>query len=188
MNDANFRISSNPANYRPVMTNHFEVTIFDLDGMINQADPEKAPIAESQLTLKIANDTFQGPQLNQQSVAIQRGNMTIEFPGRMDATQSTATFQVFANKSAFDILYSWKMASGNHENGQVGSPDEYWKRVEVDIMTGDKGTLVGTWTFDKCWISSLQEVTFDNKANEVKSVNITLKYFAPKYRSASIEQ
>lgn len=183
MNKANFYISANPANYRPVMTNHFEITVHDLDGMINWADPDKKPIADSELTLKIANKNFSGPNISQQSVAIQRGNTTIEFPGRIDAFSSTATFEVFVNKSAFDILYSWKMASGNQETGEVGNPSEYWKRVEIDVLTGDKGTLIGTWTYNNCWLQSLQEVTFDNGANEVKSCSVTLKYFAPRWRS-----
>lgn len=183
MNKANFYVSANPANYRPVMTNHFEVTVHDLDGMINWADPDKKTIVDSELTLKIANKNFSGPNISQQSVAIQRGNTTIEFPGRIDAFSSTATFEVFVNKSAFDILYSWKMASGNQETGEVGNPSEYWKRVEIDVLTGDKGTLIGTWTYNNCWLQSLQEVTFDNGANEVKSCSVTLKYFAPKWRS-----
>lgn len=187
MNGANLTISRNAGNYRPVMTNHFEVTIHDLDGMVNWADPEKGPIVDSELTLKIANKNFQGPQISQQSVSIARGNTTIEFPGRLDAFSSTATFEVFVTKSAFDILYSWKMASGNPETGEVGDPGDYWKKVDIDVMTGNKGTYVGTWTLNNCWISSLQEVAFDNSANEVKSCQITLKYFAPKWRRASAD-
>lgn len=188
MNNANFHIASNSGSYRPVMTNHFEVTIHDIADMVNQADPKKRKFSEldseADLTLKIANNTFQGPQFNQQAVAIQRGNTTIEFPGKMDAHSSNATFQVFANKSAFDILYSWKMLAGNHETGDVGDPSDYWKKVEIDVMTGNKGKIIGTWTFHNCWISALQEVTFDNGANEVKAVTITLRYFKPQWRNA----
>lgn len=186
MNDAAYRIASNPASYRPVMGNHFEVTVHDLDGMINWADPDKSLITESALTLKVANDTFQGPTLNQQAVSINKGNVTLEFPGRMDATQSTASFQVYVNKSAYDILYSWKMASGNHETGDVGAPSDYWKRVEVDVTTGNKGTLVGTWTLNNAWISSLQEITFSNADNSIKVANITLRYFKPTWRSYQV--
>ena len=180
-----FHIADKPQNYRPLTNNNFQLTVFGLDGMRNWAleDPE-AKLTDSDLTLKIGNKSFGGPKFSQQSLSITRGNLTIEFPGRIDAFQTTAVFQVFMNKSAWDILYSWKMASGNHETGDVGDPDDYWKTVEIDVTTGNKGTLVGTWVLNNCWLSELQEVTFDHESNEVKSVNITLKFFKPKWRTA----
>lgn len=180
--ESNLHIATNPESYRPVMTNHFDITIFGLDGMRNYASSDpKAVIKESKLTLSIATDTFQGPTISQQAIPINKGNLTIEFPGRMDAHTSTATFHVFVKKSAFDILYSWKMASGNNVNGLVGNPQDYWKVVEIDVTTGDKGLLVGTWRYQNCWLQSLQEVTFNNGANEVKTANVTMKYFRPQW-------
>lgn len=184
MNDALHRISANPRNYRPVMTNHFELTIHDLDGMINWADPDKGPIVDSDLTLKIATKSWAGPKLSQQSVKIQKYNLEMEFPGRMNAFESSMTFEVFVDKSAWDILYSWKMASGNQETGDVGDPWDYWKTVDVDVLTGNKNTLIGTWNLKNCWLSDLQEVTFDNAANDVKTAQVTMKYFSPSWRKA----
>lgn len=188
MNSANYTVAANPASYRPQMTNHFEMTIQGLEGMINQADPDKGPITDSVLTIKIANDTFKEPDLNQQAVGFSRGNTTFEFPGRMDANQTTATFHCMVDKNAYDILYSWKLASGNPETGDVGDPQDYMKTVIIDETSGNKAKLLSSWTLNYAWISSLSGAQFSNSANEIKNVQITLRFFKPQYRKYKAQQ
>lgn len=183
MNDATIHIATSGSSYKPVMTNHFIVTISGLDGMKDWTSPDAdALITDSELTLKVANQSFKEPTLQQTTVGIKRGNLEITFPGSINPMSSDATFQVFVNRSAYNALYSWKMLSGNHETGDVGDPNEYWKTVTVDITSGNKGTIYSTWTLPNAWISSLQGASFSNDSNEVKAVSITLHYFQPTYR------
>lgn len=186
-NDSCLIIASDGNAYHPVATNHFTVTIRLPETLINYADPRKRTFAEImstddlQLTLKVANDSIQEPTLNQQSLVYSKGNLSIEFPGRIDAFSGTANFHVFVTKSAYDILYSWKMAAGNHLTGEVGDPDEYWGEVQIDVTTGNKGTLVASWLWHNVWCNQLQGVTFSAAQNETKAVQIGMKYFRPEY-------
>lgn len=176
-------IASDGRAYHPVATNHFTVTINLPEGLINQADPEKRPFSksDSQLTLKVASDNIAEPSLQQQKLSYRKGNLSIEFPGSIDAFSSSANFHVFVTKSAYDILYSWKLASGNHITGEIGDPEDYWAEVMIDVTTGNKGTLVGTWTWHNCWVSALQGVTFDNNQNQPKTCQVTISYFKPEW-------
>lgn len=186
-NDYCLAIAGDPQSYHPVANNHFTVTIRLPEGLINQADPQKRPFAasESILTLKIANRDIKEPSFGQQTISIKKGNLEIAFPGTINAFSGTANFHVFVTKSAFDILYSWKMASGNHITGEVGDPEDYWAEVEIDVTTGNKGTLVGTWRLHNVWLSQLDGVTFSNESNEAKSVAVTMQFFKPEWEGGT---
>lgn len=183
--NATTNIAEDPTSYKPMMNNHYILTVTDLDGMRDYTKADTtAVISDSVLSLKIANQSFAEPSLQQGTVEIRKGNMSITFPGTINAMSSSATFQVYVSKSAYDILYSWKMASGNHETGEVGDPGEYWKTGTIDLVSGNRGTVYGTWTLNNLWISSLQGVTFSNDTSEIRSVTVTMHYYKPTYRSA----
>lgn len=186
MNDAVLNIANDPKSYHPVATNHFTVTFHMPEGLINQSDPEKRAFAKEDLilTLKIANDTIEEPRFTQQTLSYKKGNLSIEFPGSIDAFSGTARFHVFVSKSAYDVLYSWKMASGNHLTGEIGDPDSYWADVDIDVTTGNKGTLVGTWNWHNVWCNSLSGASFDNSASTPKTCEIGLKYIRPEWTSS----
>ena len=192
-NDSCLVIASDGNAYHPVATNHFTVTLRLPETLINYADPQRRRFTDLmstedlQLTLKIANDNISEPSLKQQSISYKKGNLTIEFPGSIDAFNGTANFHVFVTKSAYDILYSWKMAAGNHLTGEIGDPDEYWAEAQIDITTGNKGTLVGTWIWHNVWCNGLDGVTFDNNNNQTKAVRIEMKYFRPEYISGQYQ-
>lgn len=185
MKEAAFHISNNPAKYRPAMGNNFRVTIPGLEGILDKTSEEEGALLgeDTALTLKIANETFQEPTLSQQTVAVKRGNLTIEFPGQIDAFQSSSTFTCFIDSDSYGKLYAWKCQSGDHETGDVGDPQDYWKTVTIEHLTG-KGDLIGTWTLYNCWLSNLTGVTFTNNSAEVKTVSVTLRYFRPTWRKA----
>lgn len=192
-NDNCLAIAANPEDYHPLATNHFTITFSSLPAHLKNYALDGYPeFGEKLLTdstsgiplsLKIANETIAEPTLSQQTLKYSRGNLDIVFPGRIDSFNGNATFSVFVNKSAYDILYSLKMAAGNHLTGEVGDPDDYWFEVSIDVTTGNKGTLVGTWIWHNVWISNLQGVTFDNSANSTKQCTITMQYFRPEWKS-----
>ena len=187
-NDSVLVIASDGNAYHPVTTNNFTVTIHLPSTLVNYADPKKPLISDSLkdsiLTLKIANDSIAEPTFSQQKITYSKGNLSIAFPGRIDAFSGSANFHVFVTKSAYDILYSWKIASGNHLTGEVGDPDDYWGEVQIDVTTGNKGTLVGSWNLHKVWLSQLQGITFSNSANEAKTCSVTMEYFKPEWVGA----
>lgn len=186
--NATAHIAQNPKSYKPMMNNHYILTVTGLDGMRDYTKADKtAVISDSMLSLKIANQSFAEPNLQQGTVEIRKGNMSITFPGTINAMSSSASFQVYVSKSAYDILYSWKMASGNHEDGLIGDPDDYWKVGTLELVNGNKGTVYGTWALNNLWISSLQGVTFSNDTSEIRSVSVTMHYYAPTYRSGDGE-
>ncbi len=197
-NDACLVIANDGRAYHPVTNNNYTVTIKLPSNLINYADPKRRKFGEqaksaadgdeSILTLKVANDSFDEPSLSQSSLDYSKGNLTIRFPGRMEATSGTASFHVFVTKSAYDLLYSWKMASGNILTGEVGDPDDYWAEVQIDITTGNKGTLVGSWVLHNVWCRSLQGVKFSASGNEQRTVQITLEYFRPEYKNGTYEE
>lgn len=184
-------IAADPSKYHPVATNHFTVTFKLPEGLINQADPKKRTLKDSGLdpilALKIANQDIQEPTLSQQKLTYKKGNLAISFPGTIDEFNGSANFDVFVKQSAYDILYSWKLASGNHLTGEVGDPEDYWAEVDIDVTTGNKGTLVGTWKFYNVWCSQLQGITFNNNSNETKKVSIQLSYFKPEWISGAYD-
>ncbi len=185
-------IAADPASYKPIMNNHYILTITGFEGKKNYARSTATKIvnftqAEAELSLKIANQTFAEPNLQQGFQEIKKGNMSISFPGAINAMSSTATFQVYVSKSAYDILYSWKMESGNQVTGEVGDPQEYWREVKIDLVSGNRGVIYGTWTLKNAWISSLQGVTFSNDSSEVRSVSVTMHYYMPSYTSTTSE-
>lgn len=181
--NSSFHIADNIAKYRPGMTNHYKVIIPGLEGASDKtSEIEGAKLGEdTETVLTIANESFKEPTLSQQSVALQRGNLTIEFPGKIDAFTSSSTFTCFIDSDSYGKLYTWKCQAGDHETGKIGDPSEYWKEVKVEHLTG-KGEIIGTWTLHNCWLSSLEGVNFDNKSSEIKTVSVTLKYFKPTYR------
>lgn len=182
-NDYCLKIAMNGKEYHPVATNHFTVTMNLPETLVNMADPKKGVFNKEdlQLSLKIANDNFTSPSFSQTPLTYRKGNLGISFPGTIDVFSSTAQFHVFVSKSAYDILYSWKMASGNHLTGEVGDPDDYWADIFIDITTGNKGTLVGTWKLSNCWCSNLQSITLDNNSGNLMSCGITIQYFKPEW-------
>lgn len=185
-NDYCLKIAGNPENYHPVATNHFTVTIRLPEGLVNQADTDKRPFPkDTMLTLKVANKDIKEPSFGQQTLSYKKGNLEIVFPGTINAFSGTSTFDVFVTKSAYDILYSWKMASGNHLTGEVGDPRDYWAEVDIDVTTGNKGTLIGTWRLHNVWLSQLDGANFSNEANEKKTVSCTMQYFKPEWISAN---
>lgn len=188
-NDSCIKIADDTSGYyHPVATNHFTVTIkFPKNlGVDNKNIPLNKTIdKDAELTLKIANDSFQSPGFTQQVLTYRKGNLAIDFPGALNAFTSTAKFHVFVSKSAYDLLYTWKLASGNHLTGEIGDPENYWATIMVDVTTGNKNTLVGTWTLNNCWCSDLQSITFDNNSNTLMDCSITIHYFKPKWDSSS---
>ncbi|MCM1323033.1 MAG: phage tail protein [Acetobacter sp.] len=197
-NDACIAIANDGNAYHPVANNHFTVTITLPKGLKNYADPKRrlfgpegkeAPNSDNSiLTLKIANDTFKEPDLGQQKLGYQKGNLKINFPGTIDEFSTSSEFHVFVNRTAFDLLYSWKMASGDHLTGEVGDPYDYWAEVRIDITTGNKGTLVGSWVLHNVWCSKLSTPTFSNSSNETRKVTIQLEYFKPEYINGRFEE
>lgn len=197
-NDACLVIANDGRAYHPVANNNYTVTITLPAGLKNYADPQlgkfgserksEADGDDSILTLKIANDTFQEPTLQQDTLSYSKGNLEIAFPGRIKGFSGTADFHVFVTKTAYDLLYSWKMASGNHLTGEVGDPEDYWGTVQIDITTGNKGTLVGSWILHNVWCSQLGGVTFSNGSNDTRKVQITLQYFRPEYKNGTYEE
>ena len=190
-NTSVINIAADPSKYHPVATNHFTVTFKLPEGLINQADPKKRTLRESGLdpilALKIANQDIQEPTLSQQKLTYKKGNLSISFPGTIDEFTGSANFDVFVKQSAYDALYSWKLASGNHLTGEVGDPEDYWADVDIDVTTGNKGTLVGTWKFYNVWCPQLQGVTFSNNSNEIKKVSIQISYFKPEWISGAYD-
>lgn len=184
-------IAADPSKYHPVATNHFTVTFKLPEGLINQADPKKRTLKDSgldsTLALKIANQDIQEPTLSQQKLTYKKGNLSISFPGTIDEFTGSANFDVFVKQSAYDVLYSWKLASGNHLTGEVGDPEDYWADVDIDVTTGNKGTLVGTWKLYNVWCTQLQGVTFSNNSNETKKVSIQISYFKPEWISGAYD-
>lgn len=185
MRESIFHIANDPAKYRPAMTNTFRITIPGLEGAADITNEEEgATLGEdTAVVLRVSNENFQEPTLNQGTVQIKRENLTIEFPGQMDAFSSTSSFTCFIDADTYGRLYAWKCQAGNHETGVVGDPQDYWKTVTVEHLTG-KGELIGTWTLYNCWISQLSGATFDNNSAQVKQVQITLRYFRPAWRKA----
>ena len=187
-NDACLVIASDGKAYHPVATNNYTVTIRLPKTLRNQADPKKPLITDTLkdavLTLKVANDSIDEPNFKQDTLKYAKGNLDISYPGRINGFSGNAKFHIFVQKSAYDILYSWKMAAGNHLTGEVGDPDDYWAEVDIDVTTGNKGTLVGTWKWRNVWCSDLQGVTFSSSGNDTKSVQITMHYFRPEYIGA----
>lgn len=185
MKEAIFHIANDPAKYRPGMTNTFRVSIPGLNGVADKTSEEEGAVLgeDTELVLKIANESFKEPTLSQQSVSIKRGNLSMEFPAQMDAFSSTSVFTCFVDSDSYGKLYTWKCQAGDHETGEVGDPLDYWKTVTVEHLTG-KGELIGTWTLHNCWLSSLEGVTFDNTSANIKTCSVTLKYFKPTYRKA----
>lgn len=187
MNNHTITIASDGKKYKPVMDNHFVLTVYGLDGMRDYSKTdENAVLTDAQLSLKIANQSFQEPNLAQGTTEIKKGNMSITFPTTINSMSSSMAFEVFVEASAYNVLYSWKMAAGNHVTGQVGNPQDYWKRVTVDITDGNKGTLYGTWTFDNAWISSLSGASLSNTSGQIKTVSVTLHYFRPRWEAATL--
>lgn len=180
-----FHIAQDPAKFRPGMTNTYRITIPILpeDGkLIDKTGTEGALLSDnSELVLKIANESFKEPTLSQQSVQVKRGNLVMEFPSTIDAFSSTSTWTCFVDSNSYGILYTWKCLAGDHETGEIGDPNDYWREVIVEHLTG-KGEVIGTWTLHNCWISSLEGVNFDNNSAAVKTVSVTFKYFKPTYR------
>ena len=183
MKEAIFHIANDPTKYRPAMTNSFRISIPGLNGAIDKTSEEEGAVLgdDTELVLKIANESFKEPTLSQQSVSLKRGNLSIEFPGQIDAFSSTSTFTCFVDSDSYGKLYTWKCQAGDHETGEVGDPSDYWKTVTIEHLTG-KGELIGTWTLNNCWLSSLEGATFDNNSANIKTVSVTLKYFKPIYR------
>lgn len=189
-NDYCLNIAADGKAYHPAATNHFTVTITLPETLKNMADPKRRLFSseDSKLTLKISNESFQGPAFSQSAITYRKGNLGIDFPGIINTFTSTAQFDVFVTKSAYDILYSWKMASGNHLTGEIGDPEDYWSEVSIDITTGNKGTLIGTWELHNCWCSDLQPVTFDNNSNAPMKCGITIHYFKPEYSGGQYQE
>ena len=172
--------------YRPDMTHTFRMTILGLGGASDVSNSTPGAVLDeenSSLVLTIANDSFQEPTLRQGTVSFKRANLTIEFPGQIEAFSSTSKFTCFIDSDSYGKLYAWKCQSGNHETGEVGDPRDYWKDVTVEKLTG-KGELVGTWHLHNCWLSELSGETLDNNTANIKTCTATLKYFRPEWRKA----
>lgn len=177
-----FHIADETKGFRPGMTNTFRVIIPGLDGLLDKASREEgAVITDSETVLKVSNEDFKEPTITQNTVQIKRGNLTIEFPGDIQAFSSDCNFTCFIDADTYGKLYTWKSLSGDHETGEIGDPAEYWRTVKVEHLTG-KGELIGTWTLNNCWCSQLSGASFDNNSAQVKKVAVTLKYFKPQYR------
>ena len=171
--------------FRPAMTNTFRITIPGLEGLIDKTSQEEGALIgeDAETILKVSNEDFKEPSLNQDSLSIKRGNLTMEFPGAIQAFSSSSSFSCFIDADTYGKLYAWKCLAGDHETGEVGDPVDYWRTVTVEHLTG-KGELIGTWTLNNCWVSSLEGATFDNNSAQIKKVSITLRYFKPTYRKA----
>lgn len=168
---------------RPAMTNTFRVNIPDLEGIDDiTSGASGAKLGnDTENILRISNEDFQEPSFNQKTVTLNRANQKINFPGDMDAHSSTSNFSCFIDADTYGKLYAWKCLAGNHEDGSVGDPKDYWRTVTVEHLTG-KGELIGTWTLNNCWCSGLSGATFSNDSAQIKKVQVTLQYFSPKWR------
>jgi hypothetical protein len=186
MNRSIFHIADqNSSKYRPAMTNTFSVIIPDLEGLVDKTSQNEGAVIgqDAETVLKVSNENFKEPSLQQETVQLKRGNLTMVFPGQIQAFSSETAFSCFIDADTYGKLYTWKCLAGDHETGEVGDPKDYWRTVTIQHLTG-KGELIGTWTLHNCWCSALSGATFDNKSASIKEVSVTLQYFRPEWRKA----
>ena len=104
MNKALFHIADETsAKFRPAMTNTFNIIIPGLNGLVDITSSEEGALIgeDAEIVLKVSNEDFQEPVFRQNTVQLKRSNLTIEFPGDIQAFSSTSNFSCFVDADTY---------------------------------------------------------------------------------------
>jgi len=144
-------------------TNNFEIFITDLD-------ENKRKI----ITLSVASGFL--PDEGNDPIDISYGNTKVSVAGVFSgATDGSIVVRDVIQQDVEKIIEDWRSKVYNKETGAVGMASEYKKPARI-VQYAPDGTHARTWKLEGVWPSRVNYGTLDYESNNIKTIDITLRY------------
>lgn len=107
-------------NYVPLMTNNFEIRIYNMDGTSPSANGDLLTLSTSEIG-NISED--------QDSVTVHYGNGIIKFPTKVGYSDISWTLNCYCSPNVLGALREWRKLVYDPETEKMGLPTDYMKQV-----------------------------------------------------------
>lgn len=174
-----YHMADNPARYEPQRTNNFEFMVTGLGNSILKAgfdegdDNAYLPDPESVIRLSVKSTRI--PHFEQSFISIKRGNNELKYAGVPSFGAGSLVINDYIGTEGKMALAAWQNQSYNVKTEKVGLAKDYKHDCYLLEYTPDF-QLVRTWKLYGCWISNLDESTYDTDSQGVNQVTATIQY------------
>lgn len=180
-----YHMADNPAMYEPQRLNNFEFMVTGLGSKLLKSGyntetaaltPNNAYIKNPEAVIRLSVKSMFVPHFSQNPIEIKRGNSTLKYAGTPTFGDGSLTINDYIGTDAKMALMAWQNQSYNVTTEKVGLAKDYKHDCYLLEYTPDF-QLVRTWKLYGCWISGLQEQTFDyDSQNGVNNITATIQY------------
>lgn len=144
-------------NYVPLVTNNFEVRIYNMDG--------SSPTESSDL-LTLTTDSVGAITENQGEIVVHYGNGIIKFPSKVDFENVTWTLNCFCEPNVLEALRAWRRLVYDPDTERMGLPSEYMRNVYF-IKYDGQGNARDIIRCPGTWINGLNSGDMNQQGGEV---------------------
>ena len=167
-----FHLASNPAIYEPNRRNAFRFVVAGLDSL---------GIDRAQEFLEFSVVSVDIPHFTQETVAIRRGNATMNAAGVPSFGTSSVVINDYMGADGKSILLEWQRLSYDVRTQTVGLMSDYKKTAWLLEYTPDYSRVLRQWVLYGCWVSGLSEDgdSYDDGGKKTVTATITYDWAEP---------
>jgi hypothetical protein len=176
-------ISTNLANYEAARSGFFSLIVDDIDNIVRASYTGDAAAAidtdkigkQAQETLKLKVTQAPVPHYSLQKMSYKRGNDTVNFAGTPEFSDGEITVDDVVGLDTKSILMAWQGLAYNVHTRKGGRMKDYKKNATLIEYTQDF-EQIRSWKLYGCWISNIQEDSFNKEQDGKRAVRATIVY------------
>lgn len=151
-------------NYVPLMTNNFEIRIYNMDGT--------TPAEFSDL-LTLSTDEVGQISESEDAITVHYGNGIIKFPGKVDYGEVNWTLNCYCEPNVLESLRAWRKLVYDPTTEKMGLPSQYMRQVFF-IKYDGQGNPRDVIRAPGTWISDLENGDMQQGGGDLVKVRVTL--------------
>ena len=151
-------------NYVPLMTNNFEIRIYNMDGT--------TPAEFSDL-LTLSTDEVGQISESEDAITVHYGNGIIKFPGKVDYGEVNWTLNCYCDPNVLESLRAWRKLVYDPTTEKMGLPSQYMRQVFF-IKYDGQGNPRDVIRAPGTWISDLENGDMQQGGGDLVKVRVTL--------------
>lgn len=149
-------------NYVPLVTQNFEVRIYNTDG--------SQPGQYSEL-LTLSTDEVGSVQESQDSIIVHYGNGLIKFPSKVTFNDVDWTLNCYCEPNVLEALRAWRKQIYDPDTEKMGLPSEYMRTVYF-IKYDGRGQARDVIRCPGTWINGLDNGAMNQAGGDVVKVRV----------------
>ena len=170
-----YHLADNPNLYEIQRSNNFEFIISDFDNLPPAGNLTGDPLTNGQQIIRMSVSGSSVPHFSQEVISVRRGNSVIKFAGVPSFPDGRLIVNDYIGAATKEYLMAWQNLSYNVITEKVGLVQDYKKDCTLVEYSPDY-QVVRSWKLYGCWISNIEEDSYDSDANGARRVTATIQY------------